>query len=111
MPAISLYQADPTGVDGELGFILIRAPKCLVEPSSTCTRDATYTDNEIATFDGSTASFAYDKNGHMTPGLDPSGDTYKWKDGAFINAQGSGKDSVDLAYDSLGRRPWESCAP
>ncbi len=64
---------------------------------------ATYTDNEIATFNGSTAGLAYDKNGHMTQ--DPSsGDTYKWKDGSFIKAQGSGSDSVDLAYDSLGRR-------
>ena len=64
---------------------------------------ATYADNEIATFNGSTANLAYDKDGHMTQ--DPSsGDTYKWKDGSFINAQGSGSNSVDLAYDSLGRR-------
>ena len=64
---------------------------------------ASYTDNEIATFNGSTAGLAYNKNGQMTQ--DPSsGDTYKWKDGAFINAQGSGSNSVDLAYDSLGRR-------
>jgi hypothetical protein len=64
---------------------------------------ATYTDNEIATFNGSTAGLAYDKNGNMTQ--DPSsGDTYTWKNGAFIKAQGSGSDSVELADDSLARR-------
>jgi RHS repeat-associated protein len=66
---------------------------------------ATYNDNEIATFNGipTGPELAYDKNGHMTQ--DPSsGDTYTWKDGAFIEAQGSGSNSVDLAYDSLGRR-------
>jgi RHS repeat-associated protein len=66
---------------------------------------ATYKDNEIATFNsiGTGPMLAYDKDGHMTQ--DPSsGDTYTWKDGAFIKAQGSGSNSVDLAYDSLGRR-------
>jgi RHS repeat-associated protein len=69
------------------------------------TMTATYNDNEIATFNGigTGPMLAYDKDGHMTQ--DPSsGDTYTWKDGAFIEAQGSGSNSVNLAYDSLGRR-------
>jgi RHS repeat-associated protein len=69
---------------------------------------ATYsTNNHMLTFNGSSTGLATDADGHMTS--DPSSNqTYTWKDGLFFKAKGSGSNSVELGYDSLGRRGREA---